>query len=349
MKRFRRRQPDVPSLAERADVEGLSEAGRFQAVKRDSKGRVVDGGVEVREQAIFALGELGAEAGQDTVIAALRDPFDLVRSAAVRVLYARGEGEALAHALAWLPAGPAQSRELACQAVVELRSVRVARAATRALLGAGGDAPVSDADISLVRALCSPDQRERPADGVMRELLDALADESPVVADRAEDLLVRLAPMSTPGLIDELDHGGSPERAAAILGRIGDPAALQALTAALEQRESDVRVQAAAALGALRHPAAVEPLLRATWDPAVDVRAEASHALDGIGVIAGLSALLGSMINDAVASALEPPALGEGTAVGLELDAPTTGQFVDALEHARASDVSSRSGERQTA
>jgi len=124
---------------------------------------------------------------------------------------------------------------------------------------------------------------------------------------------------------------------------------LQALTAALEQRESDVRVQAAAALGALRHPAAVEPLLRATWDPAVDVRAEASHALDGIGVIAGLSALLGSMINDAVASALEPPALGEGTAVGLELDAPTTGQFVDALEHARASDVSSRSGERQTA
>ena len=349
MKPFRRRQPDVRRLVDQADVEGLSEAGRFQDVKRDSEGRIVDGGVQVREQAILALGELGAEAGHDTVIAALRDPFDSVRSAAVRVLHARCEGEALAPALAWLPAGHAQSRELAAHALLELRSLPVARAATRALVHARGDAPIAEPDIALVRALCSPDQRQPPANEVMRELLDALADESPVVAGRAEDLLLRLAPMSTSGLIDELEHGGSPERAAAILGRIGDPAALQPLTVALEQRESEVRIQAAAALGALRHPAAVEPLLRATWDPTLDVRAEASQALDGIGVIAGLSALLGSMINDAVASALAPPALGEGTAVGLELDAPTTGQFVDALEHARASDVSSRSGERQTA
>jgi HEAT repeat protein len=310
VKRRCAQQPDVASLVDQADVEGLVEAARFQDVRHDSEGRVTDRGMQVRERAILALGEFGADAGNGTVIAALRDPIDLVRSAAVRVLYARGEGEALGDALGWLPASQGHSRKLASRALLELRSTPAARAAVRAVVRARADAPLSDADIVFVRALIQPDRRHRPAKGVIRDLLDALADERAEVADRAEELLIRLAPMSTSGVIGELETGSSPERAAAILGRIGDPTAMPPLILALEHRESDVRVQAAGALGALRHPGAVQPLLRATRDGDLDVRVEASHALDRMGaavVIAELPALLGSMINDAVASALERP------------------------------------------
>ena len=59
-------------------------------------------------------------------------PFDSVRSAAVRVLCARGEREAPAYALAWLPPGHGHSRRLAFSALLELRTTSVARAAARA-------------------------------------------------------------------------------------------------------------------------------------------------------------------------------------------------------------------------
>jgi HEAT repeat protein len=346
MKLRRTRAPDVPTLLEGADVEGLVEAASFRDIKRDFEGRATDRGAEVREQAILALGELGAEAGNGTVTAALRDPSDSVRSAAVRVLYTRQEVEPLAEALSWLPPTKGRARKLAFQALLELRSTPAARAVARALVRVPGDGPLSDADIAFLHTLIQPEKRRRPARGVVRELLHALADERSDVADRAEDALVRLAPTSTPGVIDELERGSSPERAAAVLGRIGDPAAMPPLIAALEHRLPYVRVQAAAALGALRDPAAVEPLLRATRDSELDVRAEASHALDRMGaaaVIVGMSALLGPMIKDAVTSAVERPALAEhGSAApqpepaAPQLSAPSTRRFTDALEHARA-------------
>jgi HEAT repeat protein len=143
---------------------------------------------------------------------------------------------------------------------------------------------------------------------IVRELLNALADERGEVRDRAEDTLVRLAPISTAGVVGELANGTSPERAASVLGRIRDPDAMLALSAALENPRLDVRLQATAALGALGDPAAVESLLLALHDSDPDVRAEASHALDGLGssaVIVGLSIMLGPMIRDAVASAME--------------------------------------------
>ena len=149
---------------------------------------------------------------------------------------------------------------------------------------------------------------------IVGELLNALADERGEVGDRAEDTLVRLAPIGTAGVIGELANGHSPERAASLLGRIRDPDAMPALIAALENPRPEVRLQATAALGALRDPAAVEPLLRAAHDSDPDVRAEASHALDGLGsaaVIVGLSVVLGPMIRDAVASAMERPAHAE--------------------------------------
>jgi HEAT repeat protein len=338
VKLLRSREPDVPTLLENEDVEGLIAAAKFRNVRRDPDGRASDLGIEVREQAILALGELGAKAGDATVLGALRDPFDAVRCAAVHVLRQREQVEALADALSWLPAA-GRSRKLASRALLELRSVRTARATARSLVRAPGNASLADADVALLFAMLEVDDASQAAeDAIIQELLDALADGREEVAERAEDALVRLAPVSTAGVVGELADGRSPERAASVLGRIRDPDTMPALIAALGNPRSDVRIQATAALGALRDPAAVQSLVRAVQDPDPDVRAEASHALDGLGsaaVIVGMSAVLGPMIENAVASALNRPQPAEERAAVRPPIPPGTRSFRDPPEHAR--------------
>ena len=306
----RKAQPDVGALLENRDVEGLVQAtgfGRGESAAADS----ADESYRIRERAIVALGELGPDVGDDAVTAALEDSSDDVRSAAVRVLESRGDIGRLATALGSGRPPSGRSRELACQAILEHRSSPVARAATRALVGAPGDAPLSDPDVAFLHSLAHGEGGGETSKVIIRELLKALSDDRSEVAERAEEMLVVLAPISTPTLIAELGKDRSPERAATALGRIGDSSAVQPLVSALENHHHEgVRVQAAAALGALRDPAAVEPLLRATRDPAFDVRAEASHALDHLGaagVIFGMSALLRSMVTEAVDSVVELP------------------------------------------
>jgi hypothetical protein len=60
----------------RRDVDA-PRAASFQDVERDPDRRAADQGVEVREQAILALGELGASAGDDAVVAGDRDRLTL--------------------------------------------------------------------------------------------------------------------------------------------------------------------------------------------------------------------------------------------------------------------------------
>jgi HEAT repeat protein len=244
---------------------------------------------------VLALGRLGSDAGNGVVAAALEDPVDSVRSAAVTVLSARGDVSELARALHWLPAGLGSSRQLAVQAVLELRTPETAALAVAALVRAPGEEPLSDADNDLIHTLAEPVGRKRPINAVVRELLASLADERDAVADRAEELLVQLAPASTRAVVGELKSGASPERAVGVLTRIGDTIAVQGLVEALERDNVDLRVQVAAALGWLRPLDAVVPLLLATRDPHPDVRAEASQALDRMGtaaVIVGTAALL---------------------------------------------------------
>jgi HEAT repeat protein len=186
------------------------------------------------------------------------------------------------------------------------------------------------------------------ANEVVQELLTALSDDRDEVVERAEELLLRLAPASVQGVIAELEGGRSPERAAGLLGRIGDTRALPPLIEALDHRDISVRVQAASALGDLRDPAAVEPLLRATRDHNLDVRAEAGQALDALGtaaVVIGMSAMVRPLISEAVVSAVQAQAqVGrEGdTASGGDAEAERpvgllgVGGFQDALKEARA-------------
>ena len=302
-------QPDVGALLENRDAKGLVEAAGFENGERAEDS--ADESYRIRERAIVALGDLGPQVGNDAVAAALQDSSDDVRCAAVRVLESRGDVGRLATVLGCNRPPTGRSRELACQAILEHRSSPVARAATRALLGAPGDAPLSDPDVAFLHSLALSEGGGETSKVIIRELLKALADDRSEVTERAEEMLVVLAPTSTPSIIAELGKDRSPERAATALGRIGDSSAVQPLVTALENHHHEgVRVKAAAALGALRDPAAVEPLLRATRDPDFDVRAEASHALDHLGaagVIFGMSALLRSMVMEAVDSVVELP------------------------------------------
>jgi HEAT repeat protein len=306
----RKDQPDVGALLENRDVEGLVQAAGVEAGE-NAAGDSVDESSRIRERAILALGELGPDVGSDAVTGALLDVSDDVRSAAVQVLESRGDIGHIATALGSRRPPSGRSRELACQAILEHPSSPVARAATWAVLGAPGDVPLSDPDVAFLHSLARSEGAGETSKVIIRELLKALADDRSEVAERAEEMLVVLAPTSTPSLIAELGKDRSPERAATALGRIGDSSAVQPLVNALEHHQHvGVRVQAAAALGALRDPAAVEPLLRATRDPDFDVRAEASHALDHLGaagVIFGMSALLRSMVMEAVDSVVELP------------------------------------------
>jgi HEAT repeat protein len=323
------RKPNVRALARKEDVPGLIAAAAFRQKLTRLDGSAADGGAPVREEAIRALGELGPEAGNGTVSRALRDPSEHVRAAAVRVLYTRGAIDDLTHALAWLPRnGPA--RRLAMQAILNLHPPGTARAVARGLVRGAGDAPATEEDLALLQTLIHAEQRSDVANEVVDELLAALGDEREVVGDRAEALLIRLAPASTEGVIAELQAGSAPHRAASVLGQIQDARAMGPLVDALRHPDPRVRAEAAAALGTLHDTAAVEPLLHATRDPDFDVRASAGAALDQLGtaaVVVGMSALIRPAILEAARDAL--PALPDGTSQG------RVGSFAAALEAAR--------------
>jgi HEAT repeat protein len=307
------RKPNIKSLVRREDVDGLLEAASYQDLAPAPEGTVSDLGIPVRADAILALGTLAPEHAHPAIAAALRDPADRVRCAAVRVLHALNEVDVLAEALRWLPTERGHSRSLASQAVLNLTgSIRPAAVAD-ALINREDDDVLGDQDAQLILALLD-DEGADAMDEVLELLIDALGDERGIVVDRAAELLVRLAPDSIEHLIGELHRGVHAADAAYVLGRIGDPETLDVLVRALRHREARVRAESAAALAELQDPMAVKALLRATHDTDYTVRSQARIALDRMGAIAvieGVAELLRPVVREAVRSAIPHPE-GEG-------------------------------------
>jgi HEAT repeat protein len=258
----------------------------------------------VRTEAILALGELGADAGQEAVELALRDPADRVRCAAVRVLYARKNSGVLVQALRWLPADKGRSRAFALRAVLGLQESLTPAALADALINSEHDELLNEDDEPLIQALLEGKGEE--ADELIQLLVSSLADERALVADRAGELLLRLAPASAEALVAELRTGPAAAEAAYVLSRMANPQTLDALVEALGHADPRVRAESAAALAELQDPVAVKPLLGATHDADHGVRAQAGRALDRLGtaaVIVGVAALLEPVIREAVQSA----------------------------------------------
>jgi HEAT repeat protein len=311
---FRTSKPNVKALAKRADEDGLVAAAGYQDLIHGPDGGMVDRGATLRQEAIFALGRLGSESGTEAVFAALSDPADQVRVAAIRVLFARQDAVPLAAALAWLPADHGHSRALAIRALIELRVPECAPSLAVALVNVTGDAPVGDEEAALLKQLMNADEGTDVPGEVVEELLVALADERDPVADRAEELLAVISPVGTEGVIAELKAGAAPHRAAAVLAQIKDTRALEPLMEGLLHRDARVRAECAGALGELRDPAAVEALIHASRDREHRVRAQAGLALDRLGMVAlvvGVSTMIRPTILEAVAAAEARPALTE--------------------------------------
>src|ERR687895_158661 len=226
---FRTGKPNVKALAKRGDEDGLVAASGYQDLIAAPDGGMLDRGAAIRTEAILALGRLGPEAGTEAVRAALSDPADAVRVAAIRVLFAHRAAVSLASALAWLSADHGHSRALAIRALLELRVPECAPALAVALVNATGEAPVGDDEAALLQLLVHAATGADTAADAVEELLIALADERDPVADRAEELLVLIAPVSTEGVIAELKAGAAPHRAAAVLAQIKDTRALDRL------------------------------------------------------------------------------------------------------------------------
>jgi HEAT repeat protein len=300
------RKPNIKSLVRREDVDGLVEAASYQELAPGSDGTVSDLGIPIRVDAILALGTLAPERAQGPIAAALRDPADRVRCAAVRVLHALQEVDALTEALQWLPTQSGNSRTLASQAILNLRTSIRHSAVVDAVIHHEQDDLLGDQDVQLILALLE-EATEDATDEVLRALIVALDDERGIVVDRAAELLVRLAPESIDPLVHELREGVNPADAAYVLGRIGDPRTLNVLVKSLRHRNTRVRAESAAALAELQDPAAVKPLLRATHDPEHSVRGQARVALDRMGTVAvieGVAELLRPVVREAVRSAI---------------------------------------------
>jgi HEAT repeat protein len=299
------RKPNVESLARRNDLEGLVEATCYRELVQASPDTVSDQGIPVRAEAILALGELGPNAGEEAVALALRDPADRVRCAAVRVLYARKQAGVLMQALRWLPADKGQARAFAVRAILGLRNSLTPAVLADALIQSEDEELLNEDDEPLIEILLGEDRAEETAE-LIQLLVSSLADERTIVADRAGELLLRLAPASTEALVTELRTGPAAAEAAYVLSRMADPRTLDALVEALGHGDPRVRAESAAALGELQDPVAVKPLLSATHDVDHIVRTQAGRALDRLGtaaVIVGVAALLEPIVIDAVKSA----------------------------------------------
>jgi HEAT repeat protein len=300
------RKPNIKSLVRREDVDGLLEAASYQELSPTSDGTMNDLGIPVRVDAILALGSLAPEQAHAHIAAALRDPADRVRCAAVRVLHALQDVDVLTEALQWLPTERGRSRTLVAQALINLGSSVSASAVVDAVIHQEDDDLLSDQDVQLILALLEGPPVDA-TDEVLQVLIVALGDERGIVVDRAVELLVRLAPESIDPVVRELREGANPADAAYALGRIGDPQTLEVLVKALRHRDPRVRAESAAALAELQDPAAVKPLLRATHDAEATVRRQARVALDGMGAIAvieGVAELLRPVVREAVRSAV---------------------------------------------
>ena len=308
------RPPNVEKLARRENARGLVRALRYTDPIRDTEGRTVDLGSEVRAGAAAALGHLDAPVAGEALLGALDDPDERVRIAAVRALRERGGAFAveplMAGASTWTDPGRADSRMEAVEALASAHHPDVLRGTVSALIARPGE--LERADGEVVRRLAEATGAPAALRDTIEDLVSRLDD--PASAARARTLLVWLAPDSTEPLIEALRAGRAEAEAARALGAIRDARAVQPLGAlAVSSAPAPARAAAAWALGEIRDPSAVGALLAATSDSEYVVRAEATTGFDKLGnagIAVAMSMLVQPMLENgarALDEAVEAP------------------------------------------
>jgi HEAT repeat protein len=295
------RPPRVEKLKQRGDVPALLLAAQFQDGSPD-------GGAQTRAAAVAALAQVEGAGVSESLVRALADSNESVRTAAAEALRERGPEHAIEPLLAavanWTAPESSGPRLEALALLEQTEDADVAPRAASALVER--HTSLGDHDFEVVRRLV----RTSPAAAArtLEQLVAALGDGGR--GARAGAILVRLAPDSVDPLVKALEDGAKLEHAAFALGYIHDSRAVEPLCRLMvESGEPAVRRVAAWALGEIRDVASVEALLLATGDPDYDVRVEASRAFDQFGN-AGIAVALTALMPPEIEQAFSPEVRG---------------------------------------
>lgn len=299
--RFQRR-PNIARLARRGKVEKLIGALSYRDVLTTRR-RQFDLGAPVRAEAARALGEIGDPSAirpLTEVVMADRDPR--VRTLAVLAL----DGSTDLDVLTALVNGVCTWHEPVYQAardtaVAHIRHipVGVAPELARALIGRTHSRGLDEDEKWVVREVIAPDEQKRQTCASM--LVRWLGSDDDAIAQRAADAIVELAPCGTNVLLEALSESSLSARAAEVVARRRDRQALEPLTHLLRADSPATRKAAAAALGELRDPLAAEALIAASNDADGEVRMAAAEAIDKLGafaVIASVSNMIGTPVDE---------------------------------------------------
>lgn len=238
----------------------------------------------LRSRAVRALGKTADPAAQARLVAALGDEHEEVRQAAVEALVATGQ-PAVPHLVAVLSGASEVARQSAAEALGQLKHP----AAVPALASVVRD-PALEVRVAAVEALGAIGD---PA--AVPDLLGALGDEIEDIRARAAIALGAIRDAgAAPGLLAALRDPDGVVRwwAAEALAAIGSPAVAGLASVLGAAAESDgVRLVAARALGKIGDPAAVAALAAALHDERPMIRASVAEALRHIPTAQARSAL----------------------------------------------------------
>lgn len=230
----------------------------------------------VRNSAAEALGQIG-ELALRPLIAALQDDDEQVRSNAARALGHLGDGRAVEPLIAALNDEYSPVRYMSARALARLNDSRAVE--------------------PLIATLTDKDWRVRDraakALGLLGDrravdpLILALGDSDSRVRERASEALNLMQPATLEQLINALENRNDFVRAnaAVLLGNLEDGRAIAPLIATLGDRNDTVRGNAAEALGKIKDDRVVNLLRLALRDSDENIRRGAAEALGRLGIM----------------------------------------------------------------
>ncbi|MGQ9708604.1 MAG: HEAT repeat domain-containing protein [bacterium] len=232
----------------------------------------------VRAAIARALGKIGTEKAVPGLLELLRDTAPEVQIAAAEALGTIGSAQAVNPLLDELNDHNPAVRKSAAEALGKIRDKSTASILARLV----SEDPSPEVRATAERAL------QEISDRSVQYLLQSLTAESPNERSEALNRLLASGHTAIPPLIRLLGHPDPHIRslAAEVLGILGEPAALDALSILISDREGAVRLAVVRALGKIHHIRAAEKLSQALLDSDPKVAGMAANSLTMLGELA---------------------------------------------------------------
>jgi HEAT repeat protein len=220
---------------------------------------------EFRAALIYSLGQRGDRAAVPTLIREAQDGNLAVRTSAIEALGRIAEPAATETVAAAMQKESGPSKALATDAYLRLADAQSAAGEKQEAL-AMYDRALKAAPTPATRCAAVAGLGRTGSDAALPQLISALSDQSPIVAQAAlAALKTTEAKGATDALVASLKTGPAPVRCAVIdvLAARKDSKAVGALVVAAGDKDEAVRIAALGALGRFAAPEAVPVLLKA--------------------------------------------------------------------------------------